>query len=132
MTGPEYLSDEWFHAAETRIGAVSLASSSKVPIAFSYEINDIPETHPRAGSVVRYRIDVDPVSGTATLTQSDDPGDIRFTIPYDVAAGVAGGTVSGSRAFLDGSIRLGGNVAALIERAEELEVLNGLIGAGDA
>ncbi|MBT8241216.1 MAG: hypothetical protein KJN63_08315 [Acidimicrobiia bacterium] len=132
MSKPEYLSDEWFDAAGARVAATPLESSSKEPIVFSYEIDGIPDGHPKAGSVVKYRIEVDPVVGTATLSQSDEPGDVRFSMAYAVAAEVAGGAVSGSRAFLDASIRLGGDVAALIERAEELRVLNGLIGPGDA
>ena len=132
MSHPQYLSDEWFDAATARIADTPLGPSSEEPIVFSYEIRGIPEGHPKAGSVVKYRIEVDPTAGAATMSQSDEPGDVRFSMAFAVATEVAGGTVSGSKAFLDGSIRVGGDVAALIERAEELRVLNGLVGPGDA
>jgi hypothetical protein len=132
MSDPQYLSDEWFDDAAARVAAIPLTPSTRESIAFSYEVTDIPDAHPKAGSVVRYRVEVDPVVGTATMSQSHEPGDVRFSMSYDVAAEVANGTISGSRAFLDGSIRLGGDVAVLIQRAEELKELNGLIGASGA
>ena len=132
MSAPDYLTDAWFAAAGERVAAASFASSTSEAIAFSYEITDVPEWHPKAGSVVRYRIEIDPEVGTAVLSQSGDPGDVSFAMSYDIAVGVATGETSGGRAFLDGSIRLGGDVAALIERADDLTFLNGLIGAEGA
>jgi hypothetical protein len=132
MSAADYLSDAWFAAAGERVAAASFASSTTEAIAFSYEITDVPRGHPKAGSVVRYRVEINPGAGTAVLSQSGAPGDVRFAMSFDVAFAVATGTTSGGRAFLDGSIRLGGDVAALIERAADLRALNGLIGAGDA
>lgn len=132
MKGPEYLSDQWFDDAAARVAATTISSPSQDPISFSYEVTELPQTHSKAGSVVRYRIDVDPGGGTATLSQAREPGDVTFSMTYEVAFNVASNAISGSRAFLDGSIRLGGDVAALIERADELKELSGVIGAGDA
>lgn len=132
MNGPEYLSDQWFDDAAARVAGTTIPSSSQNPISFSYEVTELPNTHSKAGSVVRYRIDVDPGGGTATLSQAQEPGDVTFSMTFEVALNVASNVISGSRAFLDGSIRLGGDVAALIERAEDLKELSGVIGAGDA
>jgi hypothetical protein len=132
MSKPQYLTDQWFIEAAERVAAKPFPAGSKEPIAFSFEISQIPDGHPGAGTVVRYRISVNPEVGIAALSRSDEPGDVRFAMTFDVAYDVASGAVSGSRAFLDGCIRLGGNVAALIERADDLKALNGLIGAGDA
>ena len=128
----EYLSDEWFHTAAARVASATIATSGSDPISFGYEINEIPGTHAKAGSVVKYRIDLDPATGTAALSLSDEPGDVRFSMSYEIAVGVAQGSTSGSRAFLDGSIRLGGDVSALIERAEDLRMLNDLTGVDRA
>ncbi|MGI9611194.1 MAG: hypothetical protein ACR2NL_12950 [Acidimicrobiia bacterium] len=132
MSDAQYLTDQWFDGAADRVATTPFSSESQEPIAFSYEIIDLPDDHVKAGSVVRYRIDADPANQRATLSCSDEPGDITFAMTYDVAFAVASGTTSGSRAFLDGSIRLGGDVAALIERADDLKLLNGMIGPVDA
>ncbi|MFW2381229.1 MAG: hypothetical protein ACN4GZ_05675 [Acidimicrobiales bacterium] len=132
MNDAHYLTDEWFDAAAIRVAAAPFSSESPDLIAFSYTISDLPDGHAKAGTVVHYRIDADPSRQKATLSCSDEPGDVTFAMTYDVAFAVATGATSGSRAFLDGSIRLGGNVAALIERANDLKLLNGLIGPPDA
>lgn len=132
MSDAHYLTDQWFDTAAARVAATPFNSDSADSIAFSYEISDMPDGHAKAGSVVRYRIDADPVAHRASLSCSHEPGDVRFAMTYEVAFAVANGTTSGSRAFLDGSIRLGGDVAALIDRADDLKLLNGLIGPVDA
>ncbi|NNE95216.1 MAG: hypothetical protein HKN24_04235 [Acidimicrobiales bacterium] len=124
----DYLTDEWFATAAERVSQTPLDSAE--PVSFSYHVTDIPDSHPHSGTAVSYRIDL--AGGGAELRVTDEPGDVRFTIAYPIAQQVADGSLSGSRAFLDGSIRVGGDVSLLISRAGELKALNGALGATDA
>jgi hypothetical protein len=125
-----YLSEEWFTAsAQALESAVIVASGdSQEPVSFGYTITDIPDDHPQGGHDVSYRITIDPRSRTARLDTGEGHGDVRFSMPYRVAEQIAQGSGSGQRAFLDGEVRMGGNVGLLLERASELAQLSGLLG----
>ena len=119
-----YLSDQWFAEAGARVAAATLDVTDNSPVQFSYVVEGLPETHPRSGSTIRYQISLSPADGSATIAETDHPGDVQFSLQYATAVEVASGNRSGSRAFLDGDIRVGGDVAALIARSHELEVLS--------
>ncbi len=118
-----YLSDEWFAHATSGVADLRFEPSDKSPVTFSYVVDGLPDTHPRAGQTIRYHISLKPSEGTAVLGQGEDRGDVQFVLQYATALDVGSGSRSGSRAFLDGDIRVGGDVAVLIARSNELEIL---------
>ena len=118
-----YLSDQWFAEATSGLAAARFEPNDQPPVRFSYLVEDVPEAHPAQRPTIQYLIDLNPADGTAALRQDQDSGDVQFVLQYQTALEVATGSRSGSRAFLDGDIRVGGDVAVLIARAKELEAL---------
>lgn len=118
-----YLSDQWFTEATAGLAAARFEPSDRSPVRFSYVVEGVPPDHPTQRKTIPYVIALNPAAGTAVLHQDDDSGDVQFVLQYHTALEVAMGSRSGSRAFLDGDIRVGGDVAVLIERAKELEAL---------
>ncbi len=132
MSNRQYLSPAWFERAQQVLAEATFETESPEPVSFAYSITDLPADHPDPGPTIDYSIVITPGDG-ATLQRTSERADVRFTMSYDVAERVSGGSYSGSKAFLDGEIRLGGSVAVLIERAGELKNLEAVLGgSGDA
>ena len=122
-----YLSDQWFAEAIAQVEAMTLETSDRPPVRFSYAVDGLPDDHPRAGLTIRYQISLTPSEGVATLVETDESGDVQFFLQYAKAFEIASGQRSGSRAFLDGDIQVGGDVALLIARSGELQTLSGAL-----
>ena len=122
-----YLSPAWLDEAA---GALASADLSMVPagdtIRFGYTITDVPPPLSADGTV-RYSVTLNSSLPEARLEAGRGDGDVRFTMSYAVAHSVASGLQNGSKAFLNGEVQLGGNVALLISRARDLAYLDGLI-----
>jgi lipid-binding SYLF domain-containing protein len=50
--------------------------------------------------------------------------DLVLTLAYDLAVSIASGTASAQRAFLDGDIRLGGDVTVLLGTVDALATID--------
>ncbi|NNF55050.1 MAG: hypothetical protein HKN03_11490 [Acidimicrobiales bacterium] len=122
-----YLSPEWLEEAAL---ALATADLSRLPageaIRFGYTITEVPKSLAADGSV-RYSITLDASVPEAKLEAGTGEGDVRFTMSHDIAHSVATGLLNGSKAFLNGEVQVGGDVALLISRARELAYLDGLM-----
>ena len=111
----EFLSDDWFEA----MAAATAAVVPPADLALTIEQRIID------GEAWSVRI----AGGSAELvrTASDD-ADVSIVTDAETAEGIRAGTISAQRAFLDGDLRIGGDVAALIEHRDTLAELG--IGLG--
>lgn len=124
---PPYLSPVWLAEAAAAFASADLRElPTGEIIRFGYTITDAPPSCGSSGAV-SYTITLDPSVPMAILEPSDGAGDVRFTMSYAVAKSVASGLQNGSKAFLNGEVQLGGDVALLISRAKELSVVDGLL-----
>ncbi len=111
-----YLSDEWLdRAGEAIAGSDALAAASAdLDLTIAYEITGAPT------GKCQYAIRLD--EGSASLERSavaDAP--VSFQLDYDTAAAIAQGELSAQAAFMQGRIKLGGDVMVLIRDAAALD-----------
>jgi putative sterol carrier protein len=115
----QYLSDEWLDAAGTALaGDTTLAAASAdLDLTIQYEVTGGP------GGKRAYGIRFDHGSaGIETGTHDDAP--VSFTLDYDTAAAIAKGDLSAQSAFMQGRLKLGGDVGVLIRQHAAFDGLN--------
>ena len=118
-----YLSREWMDAARGALAADTglKAATAEVRLTLEQVVTGVPaEVGPDATGSVRWHVRVD--QGEVALsagpaapdgTAEGDGADVRFTTDYATAAAIAAGRLSAQRAFLDGRLRVGGDVGML-------------------
>lgn len=105
MIVPEYLSAEWFDAANEAIA--ELSTPEQVTIRF--EVADTCTYDLTVGPNSSFEADA---SGTA---------DVVLSLDYATAAAISQGIESAQAAFMSGRMRLGGDAMALVTANAELE-----------
>ena len=102
-----FLSDEWFD--EMAAAAASARPPADLELTIEQRVIDGEAWTVRIGA------------GAATFVRaSAHDADVTIVADATTAEGIRSGTVSAQRAFLDGRLRIGGDVAALIEHREVL------------
>lgn len=110
-----FLSDAWFDA----MAAATAAAEPPAGLELTVEQRIVD------GDVWTVRF----AAGAAELVRGPaDDADISIVTDAATAEGIRTGTISAQRAFLDGQLRIGGDVNALIEHREVLAALG--IGLG--
>ncbi len=119
----EYLSPEWLAAAHEALGVVTPVDAD---VVVAYTV-----TGDGDDADVAYAVRL----GPGRVGTSTDPGavadaDVSFALLRSSAEAIARGERSASSAFLDGELRLGGDINVLLEHARTLadvdDVLAGL------
>lgn len=109
----DFLSDEWFAAMAE--AATRARPPADLDLSIEQEIT----------GVATWTIRI--ADGRVALERSAGPAnaaaDVRIVTDAATAAGIRAGEVSAQRAFLDGDLRIGGDVAALMTHREELASL---------
>jgi hypothetical protein len=115
----QYLSPEWLEAARLAIAAdPSLAhATAGVRLTIEHVVVDAP------GGTVRWHLTIDDGDVALTEGRAVDP-DLRFTTDYATASRIAAGTVGAQRAFVEGRLRVGGDLAALIRYQKALATID--------
>jgi hypothetical protein len=114
-----YLSPEWMDAARGALAADTglKAATAEVRLTLEQVVTGVPpEADPDGTGSVRWhvRLDQGEVALSAGGAGTDGPeADVRFTTDYATAAAIATGRLSAQRAFLDGRLRVGGDVGML-------------------
>ena len=112
----DFLSDAWFDALEARAGGADAPTDLRLSIA-----QEITGENPTGWQVIvgdgAVRIDRNPTTDA----------DVRITTDRVTATGIQAGTISAQRAFLDGRLRIGGDVQALMDHREALAGLATLL-----
>lgn len=126
MRAVRYLSSEWFEAVRAELATLAYpAGRDEPPVTFGFVVTEPPSSHPRAGAPIAFALIADPARQRASVIDGSAEADVTFTTAYSVAHAVATGRQAAGRAFLDGSIRIGGDIAVLLERAGDLEPISG-------
>jgi putative sterol carrier protein len=114
-----YLSEEWFDEVN-RAAADSdqlQTDTASVELTIQQVVTDTPDGD------VRYAVRVR--RGRVEVVRGDDPGaDVTITEDWDTARAVAAGDLSAPTAFMTGRIRVGGNVAVLLDAQGSLQGLD--------
>jgi len=115
----KYLSDEWRHEANAALAASPALSglAADEAVLLQYDVTGGP------GGKRRYALAF--ADGAVTL----DPGahkdpSASFALDYDVAVQIARGELSAQAAFMQGGLKLGGDVMVLVRQHALLDGLD--------
>ena len=109
----QYLSDEWMQKADDALAASGALTASDADLEIQYEVAGAP-----AGKVA-YALRVGGGSGGIEAGPHPD-APVSFTLDYATAAKIARGELSAQAAFMQGDLKLGGDVTVLIRQHELL------------
>ena len=119
----QYLSDEWMTAAAADLAASESLreATSDAELTIQYEVAGAP------GGKAAYGISFD--HGTVAL----EPGphkdaQVRFELDYSSASAIASGELSAQAAFMQGKLKLGGDVSVLVRQHALLDGLGDALG----
>ena len=119
-----YLSTEWLDAAGAALASDDALAAALAGVTLTVEqaVDGTPD------GTVRWHVTID--DGKVALT----PGpaarpDLRFTTSYPVAAAVARGAESAQRAFIEGGLRVGGDLSLLIAHQRTLATIDDALAA---
>lgn len=120
----QYLSEEWLSAAGEAIQASKELQEASVgaDVTVAYEVTGTPS------GKVAYGISL--TDGTAKLVSEAMPdAQTTFSLDYDTAVQIAKGELSAQAAFMQGRMKLGGDVTLLIEHYRIVDGLADTLGA---
>ncbi|MFZ4520020.1 MAG: SCP2 sterol-binding domain-containing protein [Microthrixaceae bacterium] len=111
----QYLSDEWLDEAAAALAAAPALTgeAAEVDLTVAYEVTAAP------GGKCSYAVRLSEGRLSLERPSPKDPP-VSFTLDYDTAAEVARGDVSVQAAFMQGRLKLGGDVTVLLRDAGAL------------
>jgi putative sterol carrier protein len=119
----QYLSDEWIEAADATLatawksGGARSDEDADSTTTLGYTITATPQ-----GKVTYHLFAGDDGAGVAAGKPGGD-ADATMELDYDTAVQIAKGETSPQVAFMQGRLKLGGDVTLLIKGAERLSVI---------
>jgi putative sterol carrier protein len=113
-----FLSEEWIEAldAALRDDREALRATAGARIAVAQVVTDGP------GGRVAYTVQVD--DGSARVRGGDAGADVTFTQDHATATAIARGELAAQAAFIEGRLRVGGDLALLMEHTQVLAGLD--------
>ena len=118
-----YLSDEWMERAGSALAAdQALAdATTDLDLTLAYEVAGGP------GGKRSYALRFD--HGTVALQPGPHPdAPVSFSLDYDTAVAIARGDLSAQAAFMQGRLKLGGDVTVLIRDGGALDGVHDALG----
>ena len=119
-----FLTAQWFDDVDAAGRAARLATD--VELVIQQVIPDGPE-----GTELRYVIAVAEGAISVRRGQAESP-DVTFTQDLATATAIHDGALSAQTAFIEGRLRLGGDLRAVIERAGALAAIDDVFAAARA
>lgn len=119
----QYLSDEWLELASSALAEDEAlrTAAADLDLTIQYEVTGAP------GGKRAYAIRFDHgVAGIEPGAHADAP--VSFTLDYDTAASIAKGELSAQAAFMQGRLKLGGDVGVLIRQHAAFDGLGDALG----
>ncbi|HEX6238398.1 MAG TPA: SCP2 sterol-binding domain-containing protein [Acidimicrobiales bacterium] len=114
-----YLGPEWMDAARRALAEDERLAERTTGVRLTLE--QAVDAGPDGGEI-RWHIVID--DGSVTLAEGPAQRfDVRFTTSYDTAAQIATGRLSAQRAFVDGRLRIGGDLTVLVAHQRALASL---------
>ncbi len=119
----QYLSDEWMTEAAAALAAAPAPADGapEEPVVLQYDVTAAP------GGKRSYALRFDG-SGIQLEPGAHKEASASFTLDYDVAAQIAQGQLSAQAAFMQGRLKLGGDVMVLVHQHALLDGLDDALG----
>ena len=123
-----YLSPAWMDAAHRAIAADDSlrAATAGIRLTIEHVATDAPEW--AAGGTIRWHIVIDD-GDVALVAGAALRFDVRLTTDYATAARIAAGELAAQRAFAEGRLRVGGELALLIRHQRALSGIDDVLAA---
>jgi hypothetical protein len=118
-----YLSPEWLAAAADAIAhdAGLQEAARDISLTLEQTVTDGPD------GTVSWHIVLD--NGTTRLVPGRAPhADLRFTTTWPTACAIALGELAAPTAFMEGRLRVGGNLTLLIGQQQKLSTIHDVLG----
>ena len=118
-----YLSDEWLDRAGEALAASGELSerTADLDLAIAYEVTGAPSG--KIGYTIRFD------HGTTSVATGSTDAPVSFQLDYDTAADIAKGDLSAQAAFMQGRLKLVGDVNVLIRDGAVLDGVADALGA---
>jgi putative sterol carrier protein len=112
----QYLSDEWLDEAGAALAASDAlrGDGGGEPVVLQYDVTGAP------GGKCSYALRLD-ADGVHLERGAHKDASATFTLDYDVAAGIAQGSLSAQAAFMQGRLKLGGDSMVLVRQMSTFE-----------
>jgi SCP-2 sterol transfer family len=119
-----YLSPEWIDAAGRAVADDEELQSrtAGIRLTIEYVVTGAKETG-APDDTVRWHVVIDD-GGVRLAHGGAVQPDLRFTTDYGTAAGVAEGKLGAQRAFVEGRVRVGGDLSLLIRHHRALSTVD--------
>ncbi len=135
----QYLSDEWIEAADAALAKAWAERDADDDIrADAQDDEDRPASTTIGYTItetphgkVEYSLHVDTDSAGVSKGKPQDDPDVTMELDYDTAAQIARAETSPQVAFMQGRLRLGGDVTLLIKGAERLAAIGDAVASVD-
>jgi putative sterol carrier protein len=117
-----YLSARWIDAARRAVAADDTLPEALAGVSLTVEqtVEGGPD------GTVRWHIAVDDGHVTLAPGPADRP-DLRFTAGYRTAARIAAGTLAAQAAFVEGALRVGGDLSLLVTHQRALAAIGDVL-----
>jgi putative sterol carrier protein len=118
-----YLSDEWMERASAAFAEDSRLSeaTADADLLIQYEVTGGPEGKRQYGLRI--------AGGSVTIEQGAHPdAPVSFALTYSTAAAIARGELSAQAAFMQGDLKLGGDVTVLVRQHALIGALEDALG----
>jgi putative sterol carrier protein len=122
-TVARYLSDEWMERASAALAEDPRLSeaAADADLLIQYEVTGAPE------GKRQYALRM--AGGTVSIEQGPHPeAPVSFTLAYSTAGAVARGELSTQAAFMQGDLKLGGDVTVLVRQHALIGALQDALG----
>jgi len=114
---PPYLSDAWLAEADAAVAELD-------PIPDDLAVGVAVVGGPRGDRSYRLILGPDRVG----VSPEAEPAGVRMTVEWGEAVAIANGRSSAQRAFLDGRLRLGGDISLLLGHQDALAAIDDRLG----
>lgn len=120
-----YLSPAWMDAARRAIADSEdlRVGTAGIRLTIEYVATGVPVATGAPGGTVCWHISIE--DGRVELAEGGaDRFDLRLSAAYDTAARIARGELGAQRAFVEGRLRVGGDLSLLIHHQKALSTLD--------
>ena len=117
----QYLGDEWITAADSALAEAwqQVADKGDEQTTIADSVKDAPGDDDQKKKVQR-TVSFGPDGASVTAGNPDGDPDATMELDYETAVSIARGESSAQVAFMQGSLKLGGDVTLLIRGADHL------------
>ncbi len=125
-----YLGDEWITAADSALSEAwqQVSDKGEEQTTIAYAVKDAPGSDGKKAKA-QWTVSYGPDGASVTSGAPPDDPDATMELDYETAVSIARGESSAQVAFMQGRLKLGGDVTLLIRGADHLGEVGDALGS---